>query len=592
MDIFGNEGGNPFDQDLNTTNAVDFTRVDVADAIIDNQQLATKLYVDTHVGSGNMSYIGTTPATNYIYKAASSDGKSATKSNIVDTGATVTVITTLQCLALDGQAMGGNLNIGNNQATVTILADCTADKFVKSGGTNIQYLMGDGSTLTQSATSGNSNFYLYVSQDTALPPPPSLGRIRYNNAIQSLVTILYISHTTSDSIDIEVFFNQVNQLNDVYIQDRDNSTNFIKYNITALPTIVPNSYISIPVLAVSSGGTGATSFGPNHNVLLAFFSNLTEVDTRLSTLETKTFNQTAVAGTTTISGTLTANTLSKTAGLPTQFLKADGTVDATTYVSQSGLYNPTELGNIDIMLRDAPFIGIQYIHASGIYSTLSNSVWASLGVTSSVGSTYALTNNFTRQLCCANWTFPTPGDGQICGYGATLGVGVRVSSGFNFGLSAVLGISDTGYNANNCQNFWGCWNIPVTLNQATQLSVQRNMICFGSDTNDPNICIYTAGALSTVKQVDLGASFPANRPSGAVSTDFFKFTLYWEGSTIYYKAVNTTTGVIVSGSFVPLATDMPLTTLILYPQCLRAMGTPNATNACRLQVQRFGVYYN
>ena len=117
MNIEGNNNLKPFNQDLNTTNAVDFTRVDVSDAIIDNQQLATKLYVDTHGGGGggggDMNYVGTTPATNYIYKSASSDGKSATKSNIVDTGSTVTVITTLQCLALDGQAMGGNLNIGN-----------------------------------------------------------------------------------------------------------------------------------------------------------------------------------------------------------------------------------------------------------------------------------------------------------------------------------------------------------------------------------------------------------------------------------------------------------------------------------------------
>jgi hypothetical protein len=48
------------------------------------------------------------------------------------------------------------------------------------------------------------------------------------------------------------------------------------------------------------------------------------------------------------------------------------------------------------------------------------------------------------------------------------------------------------------------------------------MICFGSDTDDPNICIYTAGVGTTVKQVDLGTSFPANRPSGSVSTDIFK----------------------------------------------------------------------
>ena len=102
-----------------------------------------------------MSYVGTTPATNYIYKAASSDGKSATKSNIVDTGSGVVVITRLRALEFDGQISGGNLDIGRDQSTVTILADCIADKFVKSGGTVNDILLGNGST-TQ-LTNVNSN---------------------------------------------------------------------------------------------------------------------------------------------------------------------------------------------------------------------------------------------------------------------------------------------------------------------------------------------------------------------------------------------------------------------------------------------------
>jgi hypothetical protein len=392
MDIFGNVGSNPFDQALNTYDNVDFTRVDVTDAIVDNSQLATKLYVDTHGGGGggggDMNYVGTTPATNFIYKAASSDGKSATKSNIVDTGATVTVITTLQCLALDGQAMGGNLNIGNNQATVTILADCIADKFVKSGGTAIQYLMGDGSTLTQSATSGNSNFYLYQNKDGVMTPPPLSGDLGYNNSVQANATIVYISHLTQDVIDVEVFFKQVNQLSDLYIQDKEDSTNWIKYNITALPTLNIGSYLEVPVSMASYGGTGNTSFGSNHRLLVAFFSNLTEIDQRLSTLETKTTNQTAVAGNTTMSGlltagqlryvstmysgpggdmtiggignnitlsagqnitltatngviinsSLTANSFIKSGGLATEFLKANGTVDANTYLTSASGY--------------------------------------------------------------------------------------------------------------------------------------------------------------------------------------------------------------------------------------------------------------
>ncbi len=149
------------------------------------------------------------------------------------------------------------------------------------------------------------------------------------------------------------------------------------------------------------------------------------------------------------------------------------------------------------------------------------------------------------------------------------------------------------YGSTNCQNFWGQWNLAtaIPLNLATQLSVQRNMICFGSNTTDANICIYTAGATSTVKQVALGVSFPANRPPSFPSTDWFKFTLNWDLTKIYYKAFNTSTGVVVSGSFTPLVADIPATSTSLYPQCVRVMGTPNATGAGRLQVQRFGVYY-
>lgn len=918
MDINGNNNQNPFNQNLNTTDNVDFTRVDVTDAITDNQQLATKLYVDSHGGGGgNMSYIGTTPATNYIYKASASNGQDAIKSTITDDGT--------NCI-------------------VSATNGITANKIIKSGGTSIQYLMGDGSTLTQSANSGNSNFYLYQSKNGITTPPPLAGDVGYNNAVQSLATLVYISHLTRDNIDIEVFYNQVNELNDLYIQDQNNSLNFIKYNIIGplIPTI--NSYVEIPVVMSSYGGTGNTSFGSNHNVLLAFFSNNLEIDQRLTTLETKTENQTAVTGTTTFTGILKTDDI-RSLGIPnntinissnllnigtsqtpsdifnngssltknnfntsqsvgcigfkdnwatatgnntnikqgmiymsnvgrvivisnltpqyfddttgalinciggitglsqqyvyipslglaygrnlTQYVTSidginwtvpanilgdigvynepkiiyenglyisnsgTGTIiqtsidgitwttrvstrniytliytgtrfvtfgsagcmysyDGITWVNDtvqtaniraaiyceslgcilaqiqggnrniirsydsgltwttltnvfpfatgsnkfvwdnesgkayniadepnntyiynsylwefdatgnsalggsikmmgntstsassgleyyiynpnlkrflfsrnnvpylvfysttsqnlacsgnqyiigslncSGGYNPYGLANIDIMLRDSPFIGIQYVHSSGINTTLSNSTWSSLGVTSSVASTYAVTNNFTRQLCCANWTFPTPTDGQICGYGSTSVSGAQVSRGFNFGLSAVLGISDSGYNANNCQNFWGLWGLAtaIPLNQATQLSTRTNMICFGSDTNDPNICIYTAGASSNIKQVDLGASFPANRPSGSVSTDWFKFTLYWDTTKFYYKAHNTTTNVIVSGTFTPLVADIPATTITLYPQCARVMGTPQSTGQARLQVQRFGVYY-
>ena len=97
------------------------------------------------------------------------------------------------------------------------------------------------------------------------------------------------------------------------------------------------------------------------------------------------------------------------------------------------------------------------------------------------------------------------------------------------------------------------------------------------------------------KQVDLGSYFPANRPAGSVSTDWLKLCMYWDGTTMYYKAVNTslplgTVGATVTGSFTPLAGQMPISTFTLYPQCCRVMGTPSASGQAKLIVKRFGVF--
>ena len=258
------------------------------------------------------------------------------------------------------------------------------------------------------------------------------------------------------------------------------------------------------------------------------------------------------------------------------------------------IYYSGEMKNkLDLQYINSFYIGIQYQHGSGVASTFSNSLWSALGSSSSVASTYALTNNFTRQLCCALWTTVALADGAICGYGSTSGTGIQVSMGYSFGLLSALGIADSVYSSNNCQNFWGLWNVAtgIPLNQTTQLSVQRNMICFGSNSTDLNICIYTGGATSTVKQVDLGSNFPSNRPSGSLSTNFYRFSFYWDGTKIYYKAINTTLNITVQNSFTPLSTDIPASTISLYPQCVRVIGTPNANGQGRLQVQRFGVFY-
>ena len=176
------------------------------------------------------------------------------------------------------------VNLDANEYNIVNCNSVESNAFIKTSGTSQQYLMADGSSLQYSANSGNSNFYLY-NNGTDQDPTPSNGFITYNNVEQKNATIIYISHRTRDNIDIEVFFKQLSQSNDVYIQDQSNSDNNITYNIVGSPTIINQQYVIINVIVSSYQGTGELSFGNGHNILISFFTNSIEVDQRISNLE-------------------------------------------------------------------------------------------------------------------------------------------------------------------------------------------------------------------------------------------------------------------------------------------------------------------
>jgi hypothetical protein len=232
------------------------------------------------------------------------------------------------------------LNFNSNSVLYTPYpTSIEASSFIVTGGTANQYLLANGTTLTQSANSGNSNFYLY-DNSTSQSPTPDDGLITYNNAVQANATLIYISHRTHDNIDIEVFLKQISVTTDVYIQDKVVSENYIQYNITAPPTIVVDSHVTIPVILRQGAGDGLTSFSNNQDLLLAFFTNSLEVDTRISAVETKTQNiieNQTNANQTTFGGSfgITANAFIKSGGAGNQFLKANGTTDNSAYITAS-----------------------------------------------------------------------------------------------------------------------------------------------------------------------------------------------------------------------------------------------------------------
>lgn len=294
-----------------------------------------------------------------------------------------------------GSIADRTINISRPTLGQTIITGTIqADTIIKTGGTNSQYLMADGTALTFSQNSGNSNFYLYDSSTSQTPTPPS-GDITYNNALQSLATIIYISHISRDNIDIEIFYSQLSTLSDVYIQDQSLSENYIQYNITGVPIITVNAQIQIPVTVRTSGGTGTTHFPNQHNVLVSFFTNSIETSVRLSTLETKTQNITAIVETTGFTGNIicdgingvTAPIFLKTGGLSSEFLKANGSVDSNIYSYKKFAKNtitssfvltptftnilPTVFGSLTIEANEAKAGDIYKLVIEGAWVTIS-----------------------------------------------------------------------------------------------------------------------------------------------------------------------------------------------------------------------------
>jgi hypothetical protein len=56
------------------------------------------------------------------------------------------------------------------------------------------------------------------------------------------------------------------------IQDRADSDNYQKWEVSSAITVIPNSYVEVPVTLINSGGTGSTGFANNADIFLAIVS--------------------------------------------------------------------------------------------------------------------------------------------------------------------------------------------------------------------------------------------------------------------------------------------------------------------------------
>ena len=120
-------------------------------------------------------------------------------------------------------------------------------------------------------TGQSSTFYNYKADANTVSGVPSVQHLYWDNLTQTSATTVVLSHIDALGNDIDVFF-PLFKTNDTFvIQDQGNSNNFQTWKISATPTVVLNSYISIPVTLVTSGGT--SQFTNNQQVIFAIVTS-------------------------------------------------------------------------------------------------------------------------------------------------------------------------------------------------------------------------------------------------------------------------------------------------------------------------------
>jgi hypothetical protein len=117
----------------------------------------------------------------------------------------------------------------------------------------------------------SASFYNYQADAVNISGVPAAGRIIWDNLTQASATTVTLSHIDALGNDIDVFFPLFKTGDKFVIQDQGNSNNYQTWEISSTPTVVTNSYVTIPVTLVTSGGT--SQFVDAQNLLFAIVSS-------------------------------------------------------------------------------------------------------------------------------------------------------------------------------------------------------------------------------------------------------------------------------------------------------------------------------
>src|SRR6516225_8704655 len=92
--------------------------------------------------------------------------------------------------------------------------------------------------------------YLFSTNTAA---PPSSGYVELNNATQTAATLIWVHHITNANNDATIFLDAVVTGDEVYIQEKANSAQLLKFNVTA-NAVDRGTYTELAVSLISRGG--------------------------------------------------------------------------------------------------------------------------------------------------------------------------------------------------------------------------------------------------------------------------------------------------------------------------------------------------
>ena len=122
------------------------------------------------------------------------------------------------------------------------------------------------------ANGQSTSYYRYNARTNIQSGNPGNTNVIWNNITQISATQINISHINQDNIDIDIFLALIQTGNILILQDANNSTNYQQFLVTGTITIIPNLYVQVPVIIITSGGQGTTNYNNGHNLILGLIT--------------------------------------------------------------------------------------------------------------------------------------------------------------------------------------------------------------------------------------------------------------------------------------------------------------------------------